>query len=291
MKKITLILIFMAILSALTARSITMPNIADTLYIGQVLNLELDLSAEKPERLYVNKSPNQKQIEFLSLHEINEKPWNYLIRIAAFDTGFVSTGRIELFAIGENRTDSLFIEPFSFYVKSSLTLADSLIRDIAPPIAFRLKLWDYIVPLCVLFVILLLVYLYLKFKKKKIFVQEVVDDRPAWVIVMEMLKEFKLKQYLKNGQYLDYYFDLSLIFRFFIEKQHGIKAVEMTTYEIKQALQEIAQKNQIIKMLSEMDKIKFAKFIPSKKDAEDLLYWIENYILSFSHEAKEVNNV
>jgi len=84
---------------------------------------------------------------------------------------------------------------------------------------------------------------------------------------------------------------LSLIFRFFIERQHGVKAVEMTTFEIKQALKELPQKTQIIKLLSEMDKIKFAKFVPSKKDAEDLLFWIENYILSFSQEGKEVKNV
>jgi hypothetical protein len=229
----------------------------------------------------------QKELEFFDLVQSTEKPWHFLLRVAPFDTGFIVTERIPLFVFADDIADTVYIEPFSFYVNSSLTYADSLLIDIAPPRAFRLKFIDYFVPILVLILIATSIYLFKKFWKKSEKVVEVVDTRPAWLLALELLDVFKKKRFLENGQYLDFYFDLSLIFRFFIEKQHDVNAMEMTTSEIKQALSEIPRKREIIAILSDMDKIKFAKFVPSVKEAEDILYWIENYIVSFSKSGEE----
>ena len=284
MKKIITLLLICLILSfsLVYANSIYVADITEQLYIGQLINIELDLSEQQPERLFVLRERSTPEIELFDILILPDKPWQYLLRIAPFDTGYVQTERIPIYFTSSGQADTLYIEPFSFYVRSALTPADSLLRDIAPPRSFRWKFFDYLLPVLILLAIGAIIYFLMKFLKKKEIEEEYVDTRPAWIIAFELLQLFKQKPYLQDGQYLEYYFELSMIFRIFIEKQFMIKAAEMTTFEIKQALEEIEYKREIIKILSEMDMVKFAKSVPMIKDAEDMLYWIEKYILSFS---------
>jgi len=286
----TILVLSVALAIAFTlfsAESITVPDIADSLYIGQVIPLEIDMSKYKSEKLYLDRKSGKEQLEFFELQSIPEKPWHFLLRLAPFETGAITTDRITLFTLNEGVADTFYVEPFSFYVKSSLAPEDTLIKDIAPPVAFYLKFWDYAVPIAVLLLIAAAIYLIMKYTKQKVITPVVEDTRPAWVIAMDMLTAFKQKHYLENGLFLNFYFELSLIFRFFIERQHNIKAVEMTTFEIKQFLRDIPDKKKIIQILQEMDMIKFAKTIPVETEARDALYWIENYILSFSGEVQQ----
>jgi len=289
MRYIVIITLLLAIaFQCYSSESIYIPDIADTLYIGQVLSAEIDLSKTQPERLYIDRRQRQKELEFFDLQVVPEKPWHYLLRIAAFDTGFVQTERFPIYAMTAGVADTFYVEPFGFYVKSSLTfsdvLSDSLLADIAPPVSFSLKFWDYAFPIAVLLLFVGGILLARRYLKKLQHQQYVIptDTRPAWQKAMELLTAFKQKHYLEDGQYLDYYFDLSIIFRYFIEWQYNIKAVEMTTYEIKQSLNEMDKKRDIITILSEMDMVKFAKSVPDESRAKDMLIWIENYILSFS---------
>jgi len=287
---------YIVILSALLAvfmlcyssESIYIPNATDTLYIGQVLSKEIDLSKNQPERIYIDRRQSPKELEFFDLLAIPDKPWHYLLRVAAFDTGYVQTERFPIYAMSGGVADTFYVEPFGFYVKSSLSfsdiISDSLLADIAPPVSFSLKFWDYAFPIAVLLLLGCGIYLanrYIKKMQQQQY-QVPVDTRPAWQKAMELLTGFKQKHYLENGQYLDYYFDLSIIFRYFIEWQYDVKAVEMTTYEIKQALYEVDKKKEIIAILSEMDMVKFAKSVPDESRARDMLIWIENYILAFA---------
>ncbi|MCL2065163.1 MAG: hypothetical protein FWG98_12465 [Candidatus Cloacimonetes bacterium] len=288
--KLIMLLITLFYVSLAFGNSLWVSDISDTLYIGQLINIELDMSDYQPERLFVLRDRSTPEIELFDILTLRDRPWQYLLRIAPFDTGYVRTERIPIYFTAEGRADTLYIEPFSFYVRSSLTIADTLLRDIVPPRSFRWKFMDYFVPILILLVIGAIVYFLMKyFKKKEEEEQEYVDTRPAWMIALELLQEFKQKTYLRDGYYLEYYFELSMILRIFIEKQYRIKAAEMTTYEIKQSLGEIEQKKQIIKILSEMDMVKFAKTIPILKDAEDMLYWIEKYVMSFATSV-EANN-
>jgi len=285
----TILILSIALALAFTAYSaeyITVPDVADSLYIGQVLPVEIDMSKYKPERLYMDRKSGAEQLELFELQPIADKPYHFLLRLAPFDTGQLTTDRIPLFTLNDGVADTFYVEPFSFYVKSSLAPEDTL-QDIAPPVPFFLKFWDYTVPIIALLLIVATIYLILKYSKKKVVEQVVEDTRPAWVIAMDMLTAFKQKHYLENGLFLNFYFELSLIFRFFIERQHNIKAVEMTTYEIKQFLQDIPNKQKIIQLLQEMDMIKFAKTIPIETQARDALIWIENYILSFNSEVQD----
>jgi len=281
-KKYLFFIIILFAIAFVAADSIVIPDFREPFYIGQIIDVELDLTDRQPDRVFFLHERSSARLEVIGVEEVRNRPWHYLLRIAAFDTGFIETDRFPIYLTGGNSSDTLFIEPFRFFVQSSLTYADTLLKDIAHPVSYNLRFADYFFPILILLALGLALYYILKKLKRKEGEKVVVDNRPAWLIALELLQEFKQKRLLDNGQYLDYYFELSLIFRIFIEKQFGIKAAEMTTYEIKQALQEFEQKKQIIKILTDMDRIKYAKSIPVIKEAEDLLYWIEKYIMSFS---------
>jgi hypothetical protein len=289
MRKVLVIAVLL-IVSYIAARSISVPNIAQEYYIGQVIDVEIDLSKEQPEKLLVDTGASSKQIEVFDIKPVPEKAWHYLVRIAPFDTGYVQTERIPIYLLSPNQTDTLYIEPFSVYVKTSLTPADSLLKDSAPPVPFHLKFIDYLVPVLVLAAIIVGIYYLRKLTRKEKRVAEpvFVDNRPAWLIALELLKAFREKQLLETGQYLEFYFELSMIFRIFLEKHFNINAAEMTTYEIKQALPLVDERVQILATLNDMDKIKFAKFTPEFNEAKRILDWREEYIRAFAREAGDV---
>jgi hypothetical protein len=283
-KKFCLFLIVISLFMYILSYSI-FPVITDTLYIGQPLSIELDFSDFRPDRIHILGERSTAQIEILDILEHPTREWQYLLRIAAFDTGYIHTERIPIYLFSEGRADTVFVEPFTINVRSALpegyTSAD--LRDIAPPRAFNLMFLDYLLPsLLILLLVALLIFLLKIRKKKEVQAVEYIDTRPPWQIAMELLKVFKQKGLLQKGEYLEYYFDLSMIFRIFLELQFKFKAAEMTTYEIKQNLAEIEHKAKIINILSDMDMVKFAKGVPDITEAEAALSWIENYMYSFS---------
>jgi len=288
MKKYPLFVISLISISIALSTSIKIQDIKDTHYIGEIINIELDLREKSPDKLFVQRDFDNKSVVVLDIKEIKEKPYHYLLRIAAFDTGYVDTGKIPIYSLKQGLPDTIFVEPFKLYIKTSLTVSDTLLKDIKPPVDFHLKFFDFLFPFLLLICIFLIVYLFRKFaRREKIVERVVVDDRPAWMIVLELLEKLSKKRLLEDGHYVEFYFELSMILRFFLELQYKIKAVEMTTFEIKNVLPDIPSKKQIIKILSEMDKTKFAKFTPEFSDVKEILNWVEGYIRAF---ARDTNN-
>jgi len=295
------IFIFIFLFTLLLAKSISLPDLEQTYYIGQVIPLTLDLSEYKPERLLVQKETSLHQIEIFDLLDIKEKPWHYLLRIAPFDTGRVETERISLYLLQKGQTDTLYLEPFSFTVQSTLPstiknqilgtqmVADSLLADIASPLSFYLQFRDYFVPFLLIVLLLLAIYLGIKYSKKGILKDEksFIDTRPAWEIALELLDKLKKKQLLEEGFYVEYYFELSMIIRIFIALEYRIKATEMTTYEIKNVLPPVKNHKQILELLSKMDMIKFAQVPANFIEAKENLAWVEKFLQTFALDREE----
>ncbi|MBT5420007.1 MAG: hypothetical protein HOK80_03875, partial [Candidatus Cloacimonetes bacterium] len=123
---------------------------------------------------------------------------------------------------------------------------------------------------------------------------EVVDDRPAYIIALELLNNLKKDDLIVKGDYLNFYFRISLILRLFIELHYEINSVEMTTSEIRAnlILEDHSEKSKILKFLANADMIKFAKAIPAISDSEKTLFWLEDYLKSFGNlkETEELKN-
>lgn len=209
-----------------------------------------------------------------------------------FDTGEFTFPELE-FAVSSG--DSLHIlktREFMLNVESVITDSTQTIKDIAEPLSVKLKFLDYLLPLLILvFIIFIFKSLlkYIKNSKKLISVPEIIDDRPAYIIALELLEKLKKKDLLKKGDFLNFYFRLSFILRLFIELNYKINSVEMTTNEIRTNLviDDHAEKSEILKFLSQADMIKFAKSVPSNSDSIKALNWLENYLRSFKQQETE----
>ena len=133
--------------------------------------------------------------------------------------------------------------------------------------------------------IVIIIYLrkILRKKPEQLTEQEYLDPRPVYVIALEMLDNLKKRELLKTGEFLIFYFHLSYIMRFFIERYYQINAVEMTFSEIRENLQivDFKEKSTIMTFLNFADKVKFAKFIPTLKEAGNSFNLLENYLKSF----------
>ncbi len=301
----------------LYAKVLPVSSVPDSLYIGQVIQLELNLEEYKPENIFFDHEQKNQQIEVYDVRQIKDKPWHYLLRIAPFDTGFVSVEKLPLYLMRfvESKAvyDTLYLESFNFNVKTSLSHADTSLVDIFAPSSYKLKFFDYLFPAIILTIIGVVLYFLIKVIKKLKNKEEIkpvfVDNRPAWMKAVELLEQLKMKNYINSCDFLNFYFDLSHVLRYFIEHQFRIKALEMTTTELKNYFNKnytnyiketdsedkaifesplLLESNykEILKILNFMDKVKFAKYSISTEEAIKDINWVESYILSFKTEEK-----
>ncbi|MDP8201682.1 MAG: hypothetical protein P9M11_06025 [Candidatus Tenebribacter burtonii] len=203
-----------------------------------------------------------------------------------FDTGEFIFPELEFAVKTADSLEILKTNNFILNIESVITDSTENIKDIADPLAVRLKFMDYFIPLLIIIIIIFAIkYLIKLIKQSKngISKPEIIDDRPAYIIALELLNKLKKDDLLTKGDFLNFYFRISLILRLFIELHYKINSVEMTTSEIRAnlLLDDHSEKSDIVRFLSQADMIKFAKEIPEIKNSEDSFNWLENYLKSF----------
>jgi len=263
------------------------------LYVGTPFKLHVNISSAIADSIFSTQNDTLdifilKNIE--SSEKIVEETKTTFINLIyqPFDTGEFTFPELE-FAV--KTADSLeILETNEFILNIESVIADSTqnIKDIAAPLSVRLKFLDYFIPLLAIVLIIFAInYLVKLLKKSKndITEPEIIDDRPAYVIALELLTKLKKDDLIIKGDFLNFYFRISLILRLFIELHYKINSVEMTTSEIRAnlILNDHSEKSQILKFLSKADMIKFAKAIPENSESLEALKWLENYLNSFEH--------
>jgi hypothetical protein len=214
--------------------------------------------------------------------------FNY--QISVFDTGkFV----IPPFPVAFSESDTsrkyqlIQSEPIEIFVKSVLTSENAEIKDIKPPLSipFNYRKWILFGSAGLLLIAggILLFYIIRQHKRGiPLFRKEVI--RPAHEIALEALAELKSRwqQMLENGEHKQLFTILSEIMRQYLENRFFIKALEETTYEIEESLQELelsqdtAQHAQEILELSDL--VKFAKYGPQAEETQSILEKIEMFV-------------
>jgi len=148
------------------------------------------------------------------------------------------------------------------------------IRDIKPLVKISRDLRKIFLFASVITVVVFLVaggiFFYWRKKKRA---KDVQPPRPAHELALEDLEALKKKNLIEKGQVRLHYFELSEIFRRYLERRFFFPAVESTTEEIinefrkrkilNQQTRSIAQK-----FLENTDWIKFAKHNPSSEEIE-----------------------
>ncbi len=291
--------------------------IASTLY-GQTLDYSVDkpnqLLVGTPFKLYVNIetaltdsifSPKLDTLDvfirtgdIIQTEEIIEdKKFSKLVlRFQGFDTGEFTFPALEFLVEKENGEQQILkTNEFLVNIQSVIVDSSQVIKDISGPLEIGYSFWDYLLPILLLLLIIFGIYMMRRYLKRKPIEEEkpvIHDTRPAWQICLEMLHRLQKEDLLGKGEFLEFYYRLSIILRSFIELHYNVKAVEMTTSEIRQKLQlnSHKEKGNILELLSLSDRVKFAKFSPTYKDSEEKYRWLESYLKSFKSENREVDN-
>ena len=168
-------------------------------------------------------------------------------------------------------TAQIFVEVESVLHKDG-TSED--IRDIKPLAAIerdlrRLIIISALSGIAAIFVLAGII-VYVRKRKSR---ERVIPARPAHEIALERLQKLQQKNFIETGNVRFYYFELSEIFREYLENRFSFFAVEQTTEEI---LQEIGQETRLEELqrdaarqfLKNTDWVKFAKHNPLAEEIE-----------------------
>jgi len=177
-------------------------------------------------------------------------------------------------------TDLIPINVLSLILNNDLSIKNLKEKESLPILVYR-KLFFSIIAILIL--LLLIIWMLNKreslvdndsnFKKEKI---------NPYLIAVKKIKLLKKEFPSTQKEAGTFYTNLSLIVKEFIENQFYIRAIEMTTYDLKNNKYLLGNNkkeiNKIIKVLERADLIKFAKVFPSKNQFKTDLNNILDYL-------------
>ncbi|MBP9855250.1 MAG: hypothetical protein KBD53_10340 [Candidatus Omnitrophica bacterium] len=148
------------------------------------------------------------------------------------------------------------------------------IRDVRGPITYPMD--PLVFGLLILIFGALLIFAAWIFLKKRKMKQVILENevKAPWQLALEKLDQLMKKSYLDQNNFDQFYTELSDILRSYLEDSFSIRAPEMTTEEFLISVKgnELLSNEQITllqKFLSYADMVKFARFVPTRTDAEE----------------------
>ena len=305
MKKLSIFILFLtcfySLFSAELKYQVDKPSL---LHLGTPFNILVDITTEKGQNII---APAGDTLDIFIKQDIKQseeitedgKTLTHVnLTYAAWNTGSAEFPALEFSVVGDS-TQKLSTQPFTVHIES--VLSDSVRAELKQAtdidtskfkvfhassvrinptpleIAFPIILLALII-----FIVILAVRLIKKYLKNRNTSEEteIIDNRPAHVIALEMLESLKTRKLLQTNQLIEYHFQLSMILRTFIELSYKIKAVEMTTSEIRTNLETVdfQEKSWILEYLNQSDKVKFAKHQPEYNVSETAMNSLNEYL-------------
>ncbi len=148
------------------------------------------------------------------------------------------------------------------------------IKDIRPPVYFPSNYLPLIIIIVLCLSAVLALFLSRLIRRKTFKKSPPLTGKTAYETACEALEALKAKDLIRFGRIKEYYIELSFIVRQYLENKFNIRAPEMTTEEFLEAAKQSdalsAGHKQLLKtFLSYADMVKFAKYGPNAKEAED----------------------
>lgn len=201
----------------------------------------------------------------LSKYDAGEKT------IPPFTVGYTSAGDTTI-----HEAES---KPITIQVATVAVDTTQGIKDIKPPLTLPWTLKEIATYVGIFLLICAFAYLiYYYIKKRRTTDEVVVDEKPlvpAHVTALIQLRELEAERIWQRGEIKLFYSKATEILRSYFEKRFGITALEMTTEEIMNQLQNISMDDKIRKeinaMLTSADFVKFAKFNPSPAENDEFI--------------------
>lgn len=210
--------------------------------------------------------------------------------LTSFQEGFHTMGHFPMLYMDKNITDTIFSRDSLMVQVTTLPVdtATQTIYDIKRPLEAPLKFGEIsgylLIGLIVLAAIAFAVYYIVKRMKNSPLLERKTTIEPPHVIAIRKLEKLHNKRLWQGGKQKLYYTALTDILREYLCNRYGVKAMEMTSVEIKDAISPILSGTKTMEDLSEIlgtaDFVKFAKYTPSAEQNEDMYnkayYFVEN---------------
>ncbi|MCK5076747.1 MAG: hypothetical protein KAR38_10240 [Calditrichia bacterium] len=188
--------------------------------------------------------------------------------IACYDTGWISIAPFKI-ALPPVEKDSTLIyygtDSIRVYVKSVAPDSASSMVSNKMPVSYPFPWIKLIIIIAaILLLIVAGIYIYKKMKNKEAISEEIIiPKRPAHEIAFEKLNKIDPDKIFSPMEAKIFHFELSYVFREYLENRFIKNYLEKTTFEIKPLLKMDIINNDIyhtvIKILSASDEVKFAK--------------------------------
>ena len=318
MKKLCFILLFclMSFLGIRCNAQMTLfsgRTTADTIVVGQPFDYQLSLTINKD--YYVEwmqfGDTLSKAIDVISVEDVKTIPINnsdnvimtQKLKLTSFDTGYVYVPEIAITyskSLQDSIRHTLRTDEKELYVTTVAVDTTQAFRPIKDVIKQGYTAKEVLPWVAVVIALGGLVYLIIYLSKHKKPKVAVVEEKkkptiPAIITARAKLNEMKDNELWNSAKTKDYYTDLTDIAREYLEGQFEIDAVEMTTDEIMQAVNELnlnnLTKSKLQETLTTADFVKFAKANPTaeqnKQSFSDINSFVEDSYIYFQEEAKK----
>jgi hypothetical protein len=250
-----------------------------------------------------------KSLEFIEQGEIapqeisGQTVQEYWYKFRIDDTGKLTLPPVQIaFKVpdqketGKDIQGTILAPEVSFEVQSLLSLPGNTkgIHDIKPLEEYPLPLLNYFwMALAGLALLALLYFLWCKCKSRpfSLNLPPPIPELTAEQLALEELESLKNKEWLKIGRTQEHFFELSEIFRRYLEKRYHFPAREWTTEEITAHFKYFPSLSDNLKLkaryiLTQTDRVKFAK----AEQAADKMSSIINFIEEARPPSSEVVN-
>lgn len=218
--------------------------------------------------------------------------------LTSFEPGQYTLGPVKLPLTG-NKTfiDSISSNSVQFKVLPLAMKKDSSeikpIRDIWN----ENKNWQDLLPiiyvLCGLFILFLAILWLRKRRKIKISTSEVPLEKISPVKeALEKMDWLSKQNFLEQKDFVNYHYELGVIFRAFLEKQFRVNLLDLPTAEVLKKIQHLPIKSllseKMIAWMETVDLVKFAKFEPTYSFHEEAFQEIKQFLTQFLSEESSI---
>jgi hypothetical protein len=187
----------------------------------------------------------------------------YTLHMVAFGTGELRTPAFKFLHTVDDTVDTLQSNPVSVTIASVLPDDMADINDLKEAVEFPNFMPLVIAGIVVACAIIgFLAYkLYTKLKRTRLTAK---PATPPWVEALVHIENIPIKEWLEKGLVKKYYYTLSEILKWYIERRFLFNAAEQTTTEIIAAMKirKTPMREEFGRFFNRADLVKYAKFVP-----------------------------
>lgn len=258
-------------------------TIGDLIQYSIVVTRDKNVNVEMPDlganlgafeiRDYSDPEPEKRNREIVQRREYS---------ISTYDIGDYEIPPVAVqYSVGEDSVwKELTTESIKITVESLKPSEAGDIRDIKPPLEIErdwMRIIRFVAAGVIIVLIGILVFIYIKRRRegKSFIPYREKPKRPPHEIALEELEQLLGEQLLEQGQIKQFYIRISEIIRRYIEGRFFIIAIEMTTTQLINNMNEAEIETEDIRLvedfLMQCDLVKFAKYIPTPEENQKVM--------------------